>query len=106
MNDGTNNKSAHIIGPSSTLLGFSFLVLTSMKGLGLSRYGTADEVSGICVVLYSLSTIMSFASIRSFHFSKKRINYEKIADVIFLIALILTAILSILLVFDVVRLGK
>ena len=109
MNDDMNitkDKSSHIKGPSSTLLGFSFIVLTSIKSMGLATYGITDEISGLCVVLYAFSTIFSFASIRSFHLAKWHINYEWLADTLFLIALLLTACLSILLVFDVVKLGK
>ncbi|MDB5161807.1 MAG: hypothetical protein JWM52_315 [Candidatus Saccharibacteria bacterium] len=108
MNDETNTpqeKSSHIIGPSSTLLGFSFLVLTSINSLNLSTKGITDEISGLCVVLYSFSTIFSFASIRSFHINKRRINYEKIADYTFLTALVLTALASVLLVFGIVKIG-
>jgi hypothetical protein len=106
INTTGNRPVHHIIGPSSTLLGFSFLVLTSIKSLGLSTQGISDEIAGVCVILYSLSTVFSFASISSFKIGKKYINFEKIADITFLIALIFTVALSLLLVFDVVTLGK
>lgn len=109
MNDemqSNKNTSHHIIGPSSTLLGFSFLVLTSIKSLGLSRYGVTDTVSATCVVLYAISTITTFVSIRTSDQQDGRLNYEKIADFIFLAALVLTTVLSILLALDLVKIGK
>jgi hypothetical protein len=94
-------KSSHILSSSANLLGFTFLILTSMKGLGLSKHGITDKITGICVILFALSSFISFISIRSSSAAKSD-SYETIADYIFLLGLALCSLLSILLVFNIV----
>ena len=89
------NKSAHILSTSSNLLGFSFLVLTSMKSLHLPQTSIIDNVVAILIVILAFSCMFSFSSIRakSTDVSKR---HETIADYLFIVALTLIAFISIL----------
>lgn len=98
-------KSPHIMATSANLLGFTFIVLTSIRALGLAQRGITDEITGSCVILFALSTLTSFVSMRVVLHGRKVI-LETIADSIFLLGTSLCLILALLLVFDVVQLGK
>lgn len=98
--------SHHILPTSANLLGFTFIVLTSIKSLGLSQYGITDEVTGVCVLLFALSSLLSFMSIRGNEKSTKTYYFEKLAQAIFFTALLLCLILALLLASNTVKLGK
>ncbi len=91
----------HILPTSANLLGFTFLILTSIRGLGFSKTGVIAEATGFCLSLFAISSLLSFLSIRS-NERITMINYEKWAEWIFLLALIICALLSILVVLNVV----
>lgn len=97
--------SHHILPTAANLLGFTFLVLTSIKGLGLSPSGMTDKITGLCVVFFALSTLLSFLSIRS-EDHDTIIDYEKWAERTFFLALFICTVLSVLLAFDIARLGE
>jgi hypothetical protein len=82
-----DNKSSHILSTSSNLLGFCLLVLTSLKISKFQQATMIDEFTGAASVLLMAASIFSFLSMRIKNI-KRSVNYEKIADVIFLIALI------------------
>jgi NADH:ubiquinone oxidoreductase subunit 4 (subunit M) len=100
-----NNKSSHILNTSSSLLGFTFLILTSIKGFGLPHDGFADEVVSLSVVLFALSCFFSFISMLVKSESKSK-KYELIGDYIFLSGLLVLIIISILLATDVLVFKK
>lgn len=100
-----NPHSHHILPTAANLLGFTFLVLTSIKSLGLSQSGFTDKMTGICVVLFALSTLLSYLSIHS-EDHRTVIDYEKWAGRTFLLALALCTLVSVLLALDVAQLGK
>jgi heme O synthase-like polyprenyltransferase len=93
------NKSAHILATASNLLGFSFLVLTSMKSLRLSQTTIIDNVVAVLIVILAFSCMFSFSSIRakSPEVSKR---HESIADYMFIVSLILIAFISVLAALD------
>jgi hypothetical protein len=95
-----NGKSSHILQTSSNLLGFAFLVLTSIKGFGLPQAGLIDEFVSLLIVLFALSTALSFVSIRSSS-EEWSVRFETYADYAFLAGLFLTVLLSIFLASDV-----
>lgn len=97
------NKSSHILNTSANLLGFTFFVLISIKAPGLSQQGIADKITGICIVLFSSACLYSFLSIKTSSEVRSK-KYENIADYIFFIGVTLCVILSILILFDVVKL--
>jgi hypothetical protein len=89
------NKSPHILSTASNLLGFSFLVLTSMKSLHLPQTTIIDNVVAVLIVILAFSCMFSFSSIRakSAEISK---SHETIADYLFIVALTLIAFVSVL----------
>lgn len=82
-----DNKSSHILSTSSNLLGFCLLVLTSLKISKFQQATMIDEFTGVASVLLIAASILSFLSMRTKNV-KQSVNYERIADLIFLIALI------------------
>ncbi|QQQ28203.1 hypothetical protein [Chryseobacterium indoltheticum] len=79
-------KSSHILNASSNLLGFSMLIITSLKITKTSHNTYLDEFAGVACVLFACSSFLSFLAIRS---RKEKIEnrYEQIADYLFLSAL-------------------
>lgn len=79
-------KSPHILNASSNLLGFSMLIITSLKITKTSHNTYLDEFAGIACIFFACSCFFSFMSIRS---NKENLGnkYESIADYLFLIAL-------------------
>src|SRR4051812_25153124 len=86
-NMSENNKSPHILNASSNLLGICFLVLTSLKILNFSEKTIIDELTTIAIILFMASCILSFLSIRGM--DNKSTVFEKVADISFLIGLLL-----------------
>ncbi|AFH47881.1 Hypothetical protein IALB_0169 [Ignavibacterium album JCM 16511] len=97
----SNNKSPHILSTASNLLGFCLLVLTSLKISKFQEATIIDEFTGIASLLLIASSILSFLSMRSKN-EKKGENFEKIADIIFLIALIIIFTITFLVAFFIV----
>lgn len=93
------SHSHHIMPTAANLLGFTFIVLTSMKALGISQSGVTDKATGLCVVLFALSTLLSFLSIRS-RDRTTMIDYEKWANRVFVTALVACTIVSVVIAFD------
>jgi len=94
-----NNKTQHILSTSSNLLGFCLVVLTSFKISKFNEASKIDEITGIACILLIASCILSFLSIRTAkeHFSAK---YEKIADNIFIVALLLVFVVTFMIAFS------
>jgi hypothetical protein len=95
-----NGNSQHILNTSSNLLGFCFLVLTSLKVLKLQETTIIDEITALAILMFMTSSILSFLSMRS----TKRFGarYENFADIIFLIGLILLFITTMLIAFNII----
>lgn len=79
-------KSPHILNASSNLLGFSMLIMTSLKISKLSAGTYLDEFAGASCIFFAFSCFFSFLSIRSKN-KKKENQLESIADYLFLTAL-------------------
>lgn len=96
-----NNKSEHILNTSSNLLGFCLVVLTSLKISKYSSVSIIDELTGIETIFLIISSIFSFSSIRS---NKENVSarYEKIAENIFIIALIFVFLITFLVAFSII----
>ncbi len=94
------NISRHILPTSSNLLGLCFVILSFIN---LSEFGAKtviDELVGITMFFFLISSILSYASMRS----KRRAElYEKIADIIFLSGLFFLTLISIIVTFEVVK---
>jgi hypothetical protein len=95
----SQKKSPHILNTSSNLLGFCLIVLTSIKISKTNSATVIDDITGMAAILLVISCILSFLSIRT----QKEIRsekLEKLADVIFLVALICIALTIILVSFN------
>ncbi|GMR04847.1 MAG: hypothetical protein BMS9Abin23_0761 [Thermodesulfobacteriota bacterium] len=93
------NVSQHILPTSSTLLGFCFILIGSIKALGLAHKTILDDITAIGIIVFLFASLFSYASIRN---KKKAVFYEKIADTIFMLGLALLSVISFLLVFDLI----
>jgi cytochrome bd-type quinol oxidase subunit 2 len=94
-----NNKSPHILNTSSNLLGISFILLSTIKGLGLPQAGLIDEIASVLVVIFAVSCTLSFISIRTRNDALSN-TYENWADAIFLSGLLFITITALLFAFD------
>src|SRR5665647_1107102 len=96
-----NNKSGHILNTSSNLLGFCLVVLTSLKISKYSEVSMIDEITGVATILLMASSFLSFLSIRA----KKEdsiIKYEKIAENIFIVALLFVFSITFMIAFSII----
>lgn len=94
-------KSTHILSTSSNLLGFCLLVLTSIKISRFHESTVIDEFTGIAAILLMTASVLSFLSLRAKK-EKQSENFEKVADVIFLIALLIIFTITFLVAFFIV----
>ncbi len=94
------NSSQHILNSSSNLLGFCLVVLTSLKITKINEHTFIDEFTGLACFVLVLSSILSFLSIRS-NDEKSKSRFEKLAEYIFMTALIVVFIITFLIAFTV-----
>ncbi len=103
MSEGVNEKkniSRHILPTSANLLGLCFLILSFIKFWTRGRIETfIDELLGVAVILFLVSSIFSYASIRS---KAKTEYFERMADIIFLGGLVFLSLISVILIFEVI----
>lgn len=92
--------SHHILPTSANLLGLCFIVISSIRALGVAGKTIIDDTAAICIIVFLFSSIFSYASMRT---KKKSALYEKIADIIFMSGLGLISVMSFLLIFELVR---
>ncbi|KMQ62815.1 hypothetical protein ACM40_06415 [Chryseobacterium sp. BLS98] len=79
-------KSPHILNASSNLLGFSLIIITSLKITKISMHTHLDEFASVSCMLFACSCFFSFLAIRT-KSERREHKYETIADYLFLIAL-------------------
>jgi hypothetical protein len=96
-----NDKSPHILNTSATLLGLCFIVLTSIKINNLKEATIIDELTVVAIVMFMISCILSFLSMRNAKIPG--IRYEKIADIIFLAGIFSLFATSLLIAFNVIK---
>lgn len=94
------DKSTHILSASATLLGLCFVVLTSLRAFDMRQKTVIDELTAIAMVIFMAASILSFLSIRSR--TRRARVFERIADNIFLVGLLLLFVTTMLLTFDIV----
>ena len=80
-------KSSSILNASTNLLGFCLVVLTSLKVSNYGELTLIDEFTGISCLLLVISTASSFLSLRT-KAASFAMRYEKIADIVFIVALL------------------
>jgi F0F1-type ATP synthase assembly protein I len=98
-NENKKNISRHILPTSSNLLGLCFVILTFIKLSKLSNETVIDECIGGLIILFLISSIFSYISMRV---KRKTDLYEKIADFIFLTGMCILTLVSLVIVFEVV----
>lgn len=81
---------------STNLVGFTFIVLTSLKAFHVGQSKFVEEFVALAVVGFMFSTLFSFLSIRSTSKDRSR-WFEKIADYMFFASLFMIFIVCILL---------
>jgi hypothetical protein len=101
MNEQNNGNSSHILNTSSNLLGLCFIVLTSLKVLHLKEATIIDEITAITIVFFMTSSVLSFLSMRSVN--RKSDHFEKVADTVFLIGLVMLFVTTMLIAFNLIR---
>ena len=103
MSESVNEKkniSRHILPTPANLLGLCFVILSFIKFWARGRVETViDEFLGVAVILFLVSSILSYASMRS---KGKTEFFEKMADIIFLGGLLFLSLISVTLVFEVI----
>ncbi|RQO32038.1 hypothetical protein DBR32_04225 [Taibaiella sp. KBW10] len=89
----------HILNTSSNLLGFCFIIITSLKLSGKSAQTIIDETLLVSSVLFMSSCLLSFLSMRS---EKERsVNtLERIADYSFVIGLFSLFVVVLIVAFE------
>ena len=91
------DKSSHIMNASTNLVGFTFIVLTSLKAFHLGRSVLVDKLVVLSVTGFMISTLFSFLSIRTHKKGDKSAFYEMVADYIFFGSLLMMFLVCILL---------
>ncbi len=99
MHKNGNNMANHILPTSSNLLGLCFVILNFIKLSKIANETIMDKASAISIVLFLISSILSYMSIRS---EEKGVMLEKFAEIIFLIGLSLLAIISVVISLEIV----
>lgn len=82
-----NKTSQHILNTSANLLGFCLFVITSLHIANKIETHIIDEFTSIVAILLTISSILSFISIRTKNELKEQ-KLETYADYIFIAALL------------------
>ncbi len=81
---------------STNLVGFTFIVLTSLKAFYLGQNAFIDEMVAVSVVGFMLSTLLSFSSMRTTK-KERSVRYELFADYVFFGSLLMMFLVCMLL---------
>lgn len=82
-----NKTAQHILGTAGNLLGFCLFIITSLHLTNKSQNSLIDEFTAIVALFLTVSAFFSFASIK-YEDTKKEIQFERIADYLFIFSLI------------------
>jgi hypothetical protein len=91
--------SHHILPTAANLLGLCFVILSFMKITRMGLETIIDELVAAAIIIFLIACVFSYASIRS---SKGDDSYERIADSIFMVGLLLLTMASLVIVFEIV----
>ncbi|MES2419478.1 MAG: hypothetical protein V4541_14930 [Bacteroidota bacterium] len=101
MSEEKQNKSPHILSTSANLLGFCFIVLTSVKISKLNESSYIDEGAALAIIIFMCSCLLSFLAMRSL--TTRAAKMERLADILFLLGLIVLFITTILIAFNIIK---
>lgn len=82
-----NKTSQHILGTAANLLGFCLFIITSLHFANMTENNLVDEFTSLVALLLTISSILSFISIRT-HNAEMEHKAERIADYLFILSLI------------------
>ncbi len=82
-----NKTSQHILGTAANLLGFCLFIITSLHLTNKAESSKIDEFTSFIALFLALSSIFSFASIKTENTKKER-QLEEIADYFFWASLV------------------
>ncbi|MBL7832010.1 MAG: hypothetical protein JNK41_13365 [Saprospiraceae bacterium] len=97
----TNKTSQHILNTSATLLGFCLVVITSVHSNNHAADSFVDEFTSVVSLILIFSCLYSFYSIQTSKPTNSK-RSEKIAELLFGIALMGILIIILLLLFKVI----
>jgi hypothetical protein len=89
-------RAPHLLNASTNLVGFSFILLTSLKLFSLAGTSFVSQLVAVVVVCFILCSFFSFLSLRT-PSEKLTRRFELIADYIFVTALTLLLAVCLLL---------
>lgn len=81
-----NKTSQHILNTSANLLGFCLFVITSIHLSDKAEMSLIDELTSVIALLLTISSMLSFISIRTENIQKEE-RLERFADYLFSLAL-------------------
>jgi hypothetical protein len=95
-----NNLSQHILPNSATMVGVCIMVISIVKSMspGLTNY-LIDKFLAVDSVLFMISALLSFSSIRS---EQATLGLERWAEIIFLIGLISMTLITVVFSFEII----
>lgn len=94
------NISRHILPTAANLLGLCFVIFSIVKVYEFDGKTLLDEMTACTMVLFLVSSLLSYVSIRS---NNKSERYEKIADFFFLCGLIAITLITLVIAFEIVK---
>ncbi len=100
-NDSSNNDlSHHILPNSATMVGVCIMVISIVKsmGPGLTNY-LIDKALAIDSVLFMISALLSFSSIRLEH---SAMRLERWAEILFLLGLVSMTLITVIFSFEII----
>jgi len=96
---GRNDLSQHILPTSAQLVGVCLTVISLVKVMHLGQAGSIlDKLLAIDALLFTISTTLSYASMRGLQSS----NLEKYADQFFMLGLLELGVCAVLLSFELI----
>ena len=100
MNNNSNDLSHHILPNSATMVGACIMVISIVKamGPGLAHY-LIDKALAIDSVLFMISALLSFLSIRLRRSSE---GLERWAEIIFLLGLLSMTVITVIFSFEII----
>ncbi len=98
-NKANNDLSHHILPNSATMVGVCIMVISIVKSLhpDLENY-LIDKTLAIDSVLFMLSALLSFSSIRA---GRSSDNLERWAEIVFLLGLVSMTLITVLFSFEI-----
>jgi hypothetical protein len=96
----TNDLSHHILPNSATMVGVCIMVISIVKSMNpnLTNY-LIDKALAVDSLLFMVSALLSFSSIRSDRYS---VIWERWAEIIFLIGLVSMTMITLIFSFEIV----